>query len=356
MVQSSELRMDPVSRRWVIFQTYTQSFSSRFKHLPIKLKENNFNKVKVSSVTNENCPFCVGNEHLVPNSLLEYGEKKEDGSYRWWVRVFPSSDKVISTDEQSERTPSGIYDKITGFGANEIVVENPFHDRDTFTCEPFYIKEALLAYRQRIQYYKQDSRIKYVSFSRNIGVLAGQKFSHSYGHIIATPAISKKINTELNNSREHFALKERCIFCDIIAEELASGSGSRIVHKDDDFLVFAPFASRFPFELTLIPIYHEVDFENTSTLLIEKLSLVIHKIFKIFYRCLVSPNYIVVLHNGPNRNCKKVPNSWQTVEKDFHWHLEIIPILQQIAAFEVGTGIYINSVLPEEATKYLLLA
>jgi len=347
---SSEIRQDIISKRWVIYRNFDLPLADRFV-----LKQNGSNSTTMphgEQVTSGTCPYCPGNESLTAGEIMAFRPRHSSPDIpSWWVRVIEDRDELLSTGESPERTAAGIYDRLSGYGKHEILIETPHHEVDSFIGENFHVREAFFAYQNRIRSLKRDKRIKYVSFTRFQGEEAGQIFPHSYGHILASPVISKRINQELNNALEHYSVKERCIFCDMLAQELEMEE--RIVAENEHYCVINPFASRIPFEMILLPNKHNAFFEEEVSGSIHYLAEIISEVITMYREVLDKPAYVFSLHNGPNILCKKLDDFWQTLVSDYHWHCEIIPILKSVAAFEVGTGIFMNSVRPEEATSVL---
>jgi UDPglucose--hexose-1-phosphate uridylyltransferase len=157
---------------------------------------------------------------------------------------------------------------------------------------------------------------------------------------------------ELTSAKEHYQGKERCLFCDLIQQELESGE--RVVVLGDQFIAMAPFASRFPFEIFLAPRYHHHSFAEINDDMIRHLAVTLKEVLLRIKKCLNDPPYNFLIHTIPNVKARpKRASYWDTIEVDFHWHIELIPRLTRIAGFEWGTGFYINPTAPEEAAKYL---
>lgn len=347
---NSEIRQDLISKRWVIYRNFDIPLDQRFLFRSVEWEGKTTDDSSLSE--HHRCSYCPGNENETPLEIMAFRHRNHmanDSS--WWVRVIPDPDSLLGIGEGPERTAVGIFDRLSGFGHHEMVIETPVHGVDAFFEKDFTIREALFAYQHRIGRLKMDDRIKYVSFTRFQGREAGQRVAHSYGHILATPVISKRINQELNNARDHYSVKERCIFCDMLSQELEMKE--RIVVENEHFCVISPYASRIPFEMVLLPKKHNAFFEKEPPDRIHSLASIVNQTVGTYRKVLQNPPYVFSLHNGPNSMCRKLEDYWQTLPSDFHWHCEIIPILKTVAAFEFGTGIYMNVVKPEEATAVL---
>jgi len=191
-------------------------------------------------------------------------------------------------------------------------------------------------------------RLRYVLLFRNEGPQSGASLEHPHSQIIATPITPKRVKEELMGAEEYFKLKERCVFCDMINQE--KESGERIVFENDHFISFCPFASRFPFEICLMPKQHELNFYHSRDHL-DEMAQAFQVTMEKVTLALNSPQYNFLVHSGPNLVPRR--GYWQTIHDDYHWHFEIIPRMTKVAGFEWGTGFYINPTAPEEAAKYL---
>lgn len=333
----SELRHDPIQKRWVIIA------SDRGKR-PLDFKMNDTLKQAAY------CPFCPGNEERTPQTILQLNDENGD----WQVRVVPNKFPALKIEGTLERRAEGIFDVINGVGAHEVIIESQKHDEHLPDMSADHIQRVLVSYRTRLNDLKKDTRFKYVLIFKNYGSAAGASLSHPHSQLIATPITPRTVAGELVSAQEHFLLKERCIFCDIINQELKAKE--RIVYQDSHFVVFMPYASRFPFEMMVAPMpqKHSHDFGETTDDDLFHLSMVLKNILGRLRKGLNDPAYNFLIHTAPNVNAnEKGVFYWSTLKKDWHWHIEIIPRLTKKAGFEWGTGFYINPTPPEEAAAYL---
>ena len=327
-----ELRKDPVTGRWVIIATDRARRPTDFIRHTVVLK-GGF------------CPFCPGNESKTPPEILAFrhgqGERDKPG---WSVRVVPNKYPALGIEGNLDRRADGMYDRMNGIGAHEVIIETPNH-YETFTTMPAKsIENVLGAFRDRIVDLKQDRRFKYILIFKNHGEPAGATLEHPHSQLIALPIVTRHVLEELDGSRQYYDLKERCIFCDIVHEE-SSDDEARLVAENRGFVTVSPYASRFPFETCILPRNHEASFENISSgdfaSLAQMIRLVIGKMDAVLER----PAYNMVLHTAPL--------AAQEHADYYHWHIELIPKLTKVAGFEWGTGFYINPTSPEEAARYL---
>src|SRR5207244_1195411 len=244
-----ELRKDPVVSRWVIISTERSRRPASF------VPGTHAKKKHV-------CPFCAGNEDRTPPEVFAYrpggGAPNTPG---WKVRVVPNKFPALQIEGTLDRRGEGLYDKMNGVGAHEVVIEGPQHDQDLADLPVEHIEQVLIAYRERVLDLHRDRRFRYVLIFKNHGDQAGATLEHTHTQLIATPIIPKSIQEELEGARRYYELKERCVFCDIVQQETAEGVGRRLVSMNDRFLALEPFAPRFPFETWILPRRHDASFE-----------------------------------------------------------------------------------------------
>ena len=333
-----ELRKDPVTGRWVIIST------TRGKR-PASFMTEDRPKTKTAT-----CPMCYGNEHMTPPEIfaIRPEDHKEPNSSGWQVRVIPNKFPALGIDEELKKQGIGMYDIMTDFGAHEVVVESPDHTRNTRDLTVEEISNVITVYQDRIQDLYRDIRFRFVLVFKNEGEEAGASLEHSHSQLIATPVTPRRMKEELEGAGQYYKRKERCVFCDIITQE--KDVGKRIVYENDHFIAFCPFASRFPFEIWLLPKSHEVDF-YASRGSVSDMALALKIVLMKLARALDNPQYNYLIHTSPNRIPRR--GFWHTIMEDYHWHFEIIPRIIRVAGFEWGTGLYVNPTSPEDAAKYL---
>ena len=335
----SELRHDPIQKRWVIISTERARRPSDFvvsePEAPVRFS-----------------PFSEGNEDKTPPEVFAVREPgTSPNTPGWSVRVVPNKFPALMEGEL-ERVGVGLYDQITGVGVHEVVIETPRVDENLPDMPLEQVEKVAFAYRQRLQDLMQDSRLRYILIFKNYHSTAGAALFHPHTQIIGMPVTPITVRHELDSAMEHYRQKERCLFCDMISQEL--DTGERVVAETEGFLALAPFASRFPFEIFLIPTEHAHDFSQIPDAGLRNFSRALKDVLLRLRQVLDDPPYNFVLHTSPITGRRpRRPGYWQTLEFDFHWHLEIIPRLTRVAGFEWGTGFYINPLPPEHAARYL---
>ena len=320
-----QLRKDPITQSWVILEDNEDAWPDF-----------------------EECPLCPGHETLGPKNVYEYPY----GSPDWQVRVIPHVRPLYRIEGDAQRRAEGLYDRMRGLGAHEVVVESRDHNLTLSQQSDSNVAQVIRAFVSRITDLKKDRRFRCVTVFRNQGALAGQDLAHPHSQITATPFIPRRIGYELRSAQRHYKQKERCLFCDILRQEMAQKR--RTIEWDDLFLTFCPFASRVPYETWVMPINHSCSFEEDVTSWDRQLRLA--RALKSILRRLESlaPAYHLVLHTCPNVTAKyeRVDN-WKTVADDYHWHVEILPVIPTRSKSYSVKEVYYNSLAPEVAAEEL---
>jgi UDPglucose--hexose-1-phosphate uridylyltransferase len=260
----------------------------------------------------------------------------------WDLRVVPNKFPALQVEGQFDRAGDGMFDRMNGIGAHEVIIETPHHERAFSQMSEPEIERVLWAYRERMLDLKRDFRLRFILVFKNQGAAAGATLEHTHSQLIALPIVPDFLRDEIDGARRHFAQKERCIYCDILQQEL--GSGVRIVTDNPDVVAIAPYAPRFAFETWLLPRRHGARFEEAPRHEYESLARALRSVLQRMDKALETPPYNLVLHTSPF--------SEDTTDV-YHWHLEVMPKLTRIAGFEWGTGFYINPTSPEEAARVL---
>jgi UDPglucose--hexose-1-phosphate uridylyltransferase len=325
-----ELRKDPIVGRWVIIAT------DRAKRPVVP-------KMEPLPASTGPCPFCEGQEGQTPYEIISYRDRNTKPNEKGWrVRVVPNKYPALQIEGDLNKRGEGIYDKMNGIGAHEVIVECPFHETTIAKLSEENIREVLWVYRDRLVDLKKDRRFVYGMLFKNVGAAAGASIEHTHSQLIVTPIVPINVQEEMNGALEFFNYRGRCIYCDMVHQELSSER--RVVLETPHFVSLAPFASRFPFETWIIPKSHNSHFENIQKTEVDELGTVLKTILLKLESALENPAYNYIIHTSPF-DSQALPH--------YHWHLEVIPRLTRVAGFEWGTGFYINSVPPEQAAQFL---
>jgi UDPglucose--hexose-1-phosphate uridylyltransferase len=327
----SELRKDPVTGRWVIISTERRKRSTDFR----------LESVTVGPA--DTCPFCEGHEEMTPRELLAYGR---DGSAPngpgWTLRVIPNQFPVLRVEGSLERAGEGLFDKMNGIGAHEVIVETPRHTDTLATLDEDAVEQVFAAAAARVEDLKRDRRFRYMIIFKNHGAAAGASVEHSHTQLIALPIVPREVRDEVDGARVHYEAKERCVFCDILRQE--SADGRRLIAENADMVALAPYAPRFPFETWILPRRHQAFFEDSPRHEYRSLARLLGDVLRRMNQALKMPPYNLLIHSAPVA---------EPAGDSYHWHVEIIPKLTKVAGFEWATGFYLNPTAPEEAAQVL---
>jgi UDPglucose--hexose-1-phosphate uridylyltransferase len=322
------LRLDPVRRRWVI--------TGQRPAMPDALD------------SAELCPFCPGNEGFTPPAIREH----KDAGGKWDVRVFHDRAPLFHVEGGLNREAEGLYDRMNALGAHEIVVESNQHGKTLAALAPEHIARVLEVCRDRICDLKQDPRFRYVSLFKDQGGARPAAEEHGHSQILAIPVLPTLVERELRWSLVHFQRKERCLYCDVLYQEIQTGT--RLVDRSHDFVCLCPYASRFPYEICVLPAEHNSSFERDMAgegrllELARFLKLALLRVEKI------SDRLRLVLHTEPNLAAMEAdPDRWKTVRDDFHWHIEIYPELEAATGHFDAESFYYNPIPAEDAALAL---
>ncbi len=319
-----ELRKDPTRGRWVLIRP------------------------KGSPEPDTPCPYCPGAEEQV-TEIAAYREPSENGDQTGWtVRVVPASDPYFRIEHDLVREGVGMFDMIAPRGAGELIIESPRHDDTLATMEPAQIESVLWMYRDRIMDLKKDSQIRDIMISRNYRK-PGVPPHHPYSRVTAIPIVFDETRRELREAREYYQYKRRCLYCDILRQEI--GAETRIVRLGPRFAVMVPYAARGPLEVWVVPRQHACSYEDTLTPDVSRdLAVLVSQLFRTLAKRFGDPGYELVLHNAPNLRSRLLQGDWATIRDDYHWHMEVVAYPGQ--ANRVG-GIFINEKAPEDSADEL---
>lgn len=315
-----QLRKDPIVSRWVIIATERARRPAAFID-------------PVSANTDpKDCSYCQDNAFTV---VCE-----SDG-----VKVVKSSSPILDNSKDFEHRGHGLYDVCHSYGSHEIVVETPKHIANMADLSLEQIKGVLQTYALRMQEHRKDHFIEYILAYKNYGVAAGSRnIGHSRSQIMAVPVLPMRVKDKISGAKRYFDYHERCLFCDMIAQE--HNNGQRVVLENENFMSFTPFASRFPFETWILPKNHHCDFADGITGYEKSLARIMKDILLRFKIGLDDPAYNYIIQTAPAKNSI-------AYKDDYHWHIEIIPRLTRVAGFERGTGFYISPIPPEMTADFL---
>lgn len=291
---------------------------------------------------NASCPLCPGNEARTPPEVLAYRSGTGPNQPGWQVRVVPNKYPVLEIHGDLNREGEGLYDKMEGIGAHEVIIESPDHTKSLSELSEKQIEDVLRAFRDRTFDLRRDIRLRYILLFKNHGAAAGATMDHSHSQLIALPVVPKVVIEEMEIGKHYYDFKERCVFCDVIRQERRDQV--RVVSESERFQVLEPYAPRFPFETWIMPRHHASHFETIDQAQLEDLSWVLRATLRKLDKVLERPPYNFILHTAPVQ---------EAAMSYYHWHIELMPRLTRLAGFEWGTGFYINPSPPEECAQFL---
>ncbi len=325
----TELRKDPIVGRWVIISTERGQRPHDYPQEKV-IRQEGF------------CPLCPGSERMTPPEILVYRNSDPSHDGGWTLRVVPNKFPALRIEGDLGKAGEGVYDRMNGIGAHEVVIETERHDLDFFDLSEDRVADVLRAYQERTLDLKNDRRFKSVIIFKNHGSAAGASLAHSHSQLIALPVVPKRVMEEMTGCRDYFRFRDRCLFCDIIVQEM--DQKVRIVEECGEFLAYSPYAPRFPFETWIVPKRHQCAYELIEEDQIGGLAAIFRRTLRKLNTALENPPFNFIVHSAP----------FLAGAGDFyHWHIEIMPKLTKVAGFEWGSGFYINPTPPEEAARFL---
>jgi len=323
-----ELRKDPITRSWVITGDDVPDAISR---------------------PEGSCRFCADSplapQIIATNSGLQ--------GTPWSSRAVVHPSALYHIEGEPSRRGDGIYDRMRPVGAHEVLVENFRHDRNLWNASDAEIEQFLLLAAQRIQDLKRDGRFKYISIFKDYGNSAGQEFDHPTSQLTATTFVPRRVLYELRASREYFDQKERCVFCDIISQE--TRQELRVLEVRGDFIALCPYAPRVPYETWILPRTHEAAFERMAlnrSGLMRDLGATLRRTLQRIRT--ITEDFHLVLHTSPN-SLHRSGNLgyWKTIDEDYHWHIEILPVLAGKSRSYTFKEVYYSPLTSETAIQRL---
>ena len=324
-----ELRQNVITTDWVIISTERAKRPDQF------VREKRDTPPLPSYQAD--CPFCLGNEHMTMQESFRLGNEKA-----WRVRAIPNKYPALSAEGARVRKVHGIYRSMTGVGRHEVIVEHPSHNLTTAQYSVEEVVDILHAYHQRYVEIKKDPRVEAIIVFKNHGEGAGTSLQHPHSQLAATPMVPSQIRKRIEEATRFFDDNGECLFCRTLNEELAAGV--RIVLETEHFVAFVPYAALSPFHLWIFPRRHASAFDEITEPEIADLATNLRTILAKMYCGLNDPDY--------NYSIRSIPTRDRHTDY-FHWYLTIIPRITKAAGFELGSGMYINSSLPEESARFL---
>ena len=329
----SELRQDPTTKEWVII---APERAKRPKQGP---------KAKAAAefpARDESCPFCPGNEAQTPAEVFRIPLSSEKSA--WEVRVVPNLFAALTPDGDVTRQEDGrFFRKMGGFGIHEIIIESPLHNTTLALMKYEQVEKVLIAYQERYNTLKKNPNIRFIHIFKNHGWAAGTSMAHPHSQLVATPIMAPYYHKKFDVAHEYYADMGRCLYCDLIRWDLDQGR-DRVVAETKEFLVVHPYASHVPYETWILPRKHRASFGLFPATHLAELAMVLKDTLFTLYTGLDNPSYNLMVDSTTTED-----------EEDpyYHWHIRVVPRLTTIAGFEMGSGIYISTALPEATARHM---
>lgn len=323
----SIIRQDPTTKEWVIIAAERMRRPHEYSR-----------EARSRSHAKENrpCPFCPGHEAATPAEVFRIADSSGTG---WAVRVTSNKFPALGATGRLERREVGpLFREMDGVGTHEVIIETPAHDRGLPLMTDREVADILNAYQARYRSLQEDTRLKYIIIFKNHGEAAGTSLSHPHSQLVATPVAPMLLRRKYEVAIAHYDDTGRCLYCDVAEEERRAKS--RVVLETGLFLVFHPFASRVPFETWIMPKQHQASFAQVSAEDLLALAPILRRTLRALHDRLGDPDFNYIIHSAPIED----------ENKDYYlWHIQIFPRLTTIAGFELGSGIYVTTTLPEES-------
>lgn len=325
----SELRYNLISREWVIIATDRAKRPKDF----VKTKSES----KPLPDHRKDCPFCPGNEAMGAGETFRLGDDKT-----WKTRVIFNKFPALSPNEKLERGLNGLYNKISGYGVAEVIIEHPKHNNFIGLMTDAEVEDIISTYKNRYLSIMEQKGIEAITIFKNHGPAAGTSLEHPHSQLIATPVVPPQVRNRIDNAVKFFDIIGQCIFCRTLKDEL--DKKVRIVLETEKFVSFIPYASASPFMIWILPKRHASSFAGIDAAEIKDLARHLKIVLAKLYHELCNPDFNYTIRSIPVR---------ESEAEYFHWYLSIIPRISQPAGFELGSGMFINASLPEESAEFL---
>jgi len=329
----SFIRQDIATKNWTIFAVERSKRPDDFKDK---------RKRKVLKNFDRDCPFCKGNEQMTPEDIMVLRDKSGD----WTVRVVPNKFPILENDEIKEcdnyLRNAGPYLEVDGKGNHEVIIESPEHNLNLCNMGLKHVEDIIGVYKTRFMGLSRRESCQNVVIFRNQGFRAGTSLVHPHSQLVAIPFMPAFMRDKFYEAKKYFDGSGECVYCKIIEHE--KKTGERVIYENEEFIAIAPYASVVPYNILILPKEHQACFAQIKQKSVENLASILVITLKKLYNLLDNPDYNYIIDSAPLK---------QTGNRYYHWHLEILPRLVTKAGFEIGSGINVNTILPEECAKLL---
>ena len=324
-----EIRHNIVTREWVIIAT------ERAKR-PEDFARANLRRPSPAAYVAD-CPFCPGNERLTPPETYRV---EKDGT--WQVRVVPNKFAALDASGKLIRQSEGLKRMISGVGIHEVIIETPDHSKTLALLSEAELAQVIDTFQRRYDADTSDPRVAHATLFKNQGERAGTSLEHPHSQIVGTPIIPPQVRERMENALRFYDEHGECIFCSVLADEVRDSV--RVVAQSKHFVAFIPYAALSPFQLWIFPLRHTASFSEATSEELADLSRLLRTMLRKIYFGLGNPDY--------NLNIRTPPREARGL-RYYHWYASVIPRVTRLAGFEIGSGMFINTSLPETSSAFL---
>ncbi len=285
----------------------------------------------------ETCPFCSGNEEKTTG---ETARSESGGS--WLVRSVPNRFPALCPEGTPKHAGGGYTRSMTGVGRHEVIIESPHHNGTTALFPPEHVREILRISRARMVAFYQDPRVEHVILFKNHGESAGSSLDHPHSQIVGTPVVPGQVRVRIEQALRQYDELGECLTCHALRQELTTRT--RLIEENDDFAAFIPYAALSPFHIWIVPKRHQSHFGDVEEPQLMSLAHTLLRTLRRVHLGLGNPPFNYVVRSLSPREAEA---------RYYHWYLSIVVRVTRTAGFELGTGMFINTALPEESARYL---
>jgi len=326
----SELRYDPISDEWVVVATVRAR------------RPDSFAAPKATRAP-MSCPFCTGEEHQTPPEVLAFRNGSAPNGPGWQVRAFENKYPAFRLNGSPSLCCGEKYRKLVGSGRHEVVVLSPSHDNHMALLSQEQAELVIQAFVDRYRDLEANPNLRYITVITNQGSRAGATLAHPHSQIFAVPMVPKAVRREAVKMTRHYRRTGRCLVCDLLQHEQAVNE--RVVLDNEHFVAYIPYASAYPFEITISPKEHSPRFGDLEGKRLTAFAQILRECSQMLRESLNDPDYNSFLHAMP------VHSGYP--EEAMHWDWHIRPRLTTLGGFEHATGLVINPTRPEDSAEFL---
>jgi len=325
------IRKNPITHDWVIFAPHRASRPKDFKSTEEDRIALLYNRPKHKA----DCPFCRGNEHLTATEIWRLPESEE-----WQVRVIENKYSSVNRNLELKKYGSGLRREISGFGIHDVIIEHPHHNMTLALMSLSDIEMILHAWLRRYQEVKAHPLVRHVVIFKNQGLRAGGSLEHPHSQIYGLPVVPFEVEVRLREMARYYDINDRCLICDLIADELSEGQ--RVIAQNESFVALMPYADLSPYHFWILPKRHHPCFDSLNEQEIPLLAKLIRHVFGQMFQALKNPDFNLVIQSLSH---------YEKEFESFHWYISVIPQVKHKGGLEYAGGLYVNPVLPEVAAK-----